>query len=70
MNPKNLKIETIPVQNRGGQQAGVLSHEVRVTHIPTGLYASCGFERSQSKNKKIALAMLEYALVELGITDT
>jgi len=39
---------------------------VRVTHVPTGLVAVCENERSQLKNKKIALSMIEWGLSELG----
>jgi protein subunit release factor A len=39
---------------------------VRVTHIPTGIMAQCGEATSQHRNKLIATAMVEYALVELG----
>jgi protein subunit release factor A len=51
----------------GGQQAGTPLSSVRITHIPTGLMAQCGYERSQHKNRQTALSMLEYGLVNIGI---
>ena len=40
---------------------------VRITHIPTDTVAECGFERSQFKNKQVAMAMIEMALVEMKL---
>lgn len=62
----DLIIDVVPVQPKGGQQVGIVPSRVQVTHIPTGIVASCGTERSQMKNKLIALAMIEYGLAELG----
>lgn len=54
MNTRNLKIELIdPVG-------------IRITHIPSGLVASCDVLSSQSANKAIALRMIEQGLAELG----
>ena len=39
------------------------------THIPSGLTASCECERSQMRNRNIALSMLEWGMAELGITE-
>jgi len=39
---------------------------IKLTHIPTGLQAVCGKERSQHKNIIIARAMIEWGLIELG----
>lgn len=62
----DLIIETVPVRPKGGQQVGIIPSRVQVTHKPTGIIASCGTERSQMKNKKIALDMIEYGLAEIG----
>jgi peptide chain release factor 1 len=64
--PGEIKIESIDRTPKGGQHCGVLPNEVKVTHIPTGLTASCGFCRSQSKNREIATAMLEWGVSELA----
>jgi peptide chain release factor len=49
----------------GGQQVGI-SSAVKVTHEPSGLFAVSGAERSQHRNRRIAQAMVEYGLAELG----
>lgn len=63
MIPSNeLLIEVISASGRGGQHVGVEPTSVSVTHVPTGLKAICGTERSQLKNKQIAIAMLEVGM--------
>lgn len=67
----DLKIEIIyaqtgTIERPGGQHAGSPATMVRVTHTPTDIMAQCGEARSQFRNKQIATAMVEYALVELG----
>lgn len=69
MKPEDIKIESIDPRPKGGQHVGVTTAIVRVTHIPTGLVAQCGCERSQMRNRTVALSMLEWGLAELGITD-
>ena len=70
MNPANLKIETIEDRSpKGGQHCGVLPRGVKITHVPTGLEASCSAERSQTLNKSVAMAMIEWGLVELDVID-
>ena len=69
MKPEDLKIEAICPVRPGGQSVGVVDTGVKITHIPTGLSAYCGTERSQQKNKKIAMAMLEWGLAEVGWRD-
>lgn len=72
MNLNDLRIESLYSQTRsterpGGQHAGSPPMFVRVTHIPTDTVAECGFERSQFKNKQVAISMIEMALVEMGL---
>lgn len=70
MKESDLKIEAgFPGRNPGGQQVGIVTAVVRIEHIPTGIVATCKFERSQSKNKRICIAMIEYGLAELGWRD-
>jgi len=66
----DLKIEVLYTQTRtaerpGGQHAGSPARFVRVTHIPTDTVAECGCQRSDFKNKQIAMAMIEMALAEM-----
>ncbi len=66
MNEADLKIEAGYPHSSGGQCVGIVSTTVKITHVPTGLSASCGTERSQMKNKNIALSMIEWGLAEIG----
>lgn len=68
MKPDSLRIEAINPTPKGGQHVGVPHYVIKVTHIPTGLSASCGTERSQMRNKDVAISMLEWGLSEIGIT--
>jgi len=51
-------------QYPGGQQAGIPESSIRVTHEPTGIMAQYGEERSQHKNKQIAMEMIEWGLMK------
>jgi protein subunit release factor A len=55
-----------PTKVRGGQNCGPTINPIRVTHLPTGIYAVCDAGYSQHRNKRIALAMVEYGLAEMG----
>ena len=64
MDASELLIEPYPVVKPGGQYVGV-SSAVQVTHIPTDLKVICSHERSQNKNKMVAVGMIEHALREM-----
>jgi peptide chain release factor len=71
MNTTDIKFEIIyeqtgTTQRPGGQQAGMPAAAVRATHLPTGIMAQCGLYRSQHLNRKAALEMIEWALVQAG----
>lgn len=64
--PEHLLIETEKdTAALGGQHCGTFPIGVTVTHLPSGLKAFCNYERSQYKNRKIAIEMIEYACCEL-----
>jgi protein subunit release factor A len=62
----DLEISDIRPPSAGGQQVGIPCSHIKVLHKPTGIYAVCATERSQHKNRTIALRMVEYGLAELG----
>ncbi|TCO69351.1 peptide chain release factor H [Marinisporobacter balticus] len=59
---KNVKIETMRSSGAGGQNVNKVETSVRITHLPTGITVRAQEERSQYRNKKLVLAMLEKIL--------
>ena len=62
MEAGTLTIEIWPPRPTGGQICGGVSSGVRVTHHPSGIQAFVDCERSQHRNKALAVEMVEAAL--------
>jgi peptide chain release factor 2 len=65
--PEDLRVDTFRSGGKGGQNVNKVETAIRITHLPTNIVVGCQAQRSQGKNREMAMKMLRSRLYDLEV---